>query len=131
MKITVIGAAGWVGSSAAFNIAVNGLADEIVMIGGKQQNLLQHHAMDMAVAVTEQAVLVRVGGYENMSGSEIVVNAAGIHQDLYSSARGSALAQNLPIVKEIARNINQYCPEAIVITATNPIDPLNYATYLL
>ncbi|MFC1971078.1 malate dehydrogenase [Chloroflexota bacterium] len=130
MKISVLGASGWVGSSTAFNIALHGLADEIVMIGGKQQNLLKHHAMDLAVAATEEDVLVRVGGYEEMSGSEIIVNAAGLHHDLYSTGRANAVAQNLPIIREIAQNISRYCPEAVVITATNPIDPLNYAVCL-
>jgi len=38
---------------------------------------------------------------------------------------------NLPIITENAEKIRVYCPDAIVITETNPVDPLNYATYLV
>ena len=51
MKIAIIGAAGSVGSCVAFNIAAQGLADEILMIGGSRQNHLQHHAMDISTGV--------------------------------------------------------------------------------
>ena len=68
VKITVIGAGGCVGSAAAFNIAVHGLADEIVMIGGRRQNVLQQHTMDLNTAVAAQDILVRTGGYEDIPG---------------------------------------------------------------
>jgi malate dehydrogenase len=130
MKITIIGAAGCVGSSTAFNIAIQGLADEIVMIGGSRQNWLLHHVMDISTAVAERNIAVRAGSDEDMSGSDIVINAAGVHQDIHFSQTGM-LSQNLPIIKDIATKVNQFCSEAVVITATNPVDPLNYATYLL
>lgn len=131
MKITIIGAAGCVGSCATFNIAVHGLADEIVMIGGRRQNLLTYHAMDISTAVAAQNIVVRAGSYEDMPGSDIVINTAGVHQDLDTSRRSEGLPQNLAIIQHIAQKINQYCPEAVVITATNPVGPLNYAMYLL
>jgi malate dehydrogenase len=34
------------------------------------------------------------------------------------------------VIEQVAQQINRYCPEAFVITATNPVDPLNYAMYL-
>jgi malate/lactate dehydrogenase len=40
------------------------------------------------------------------------------------------LPKNIPIVKGICGNIRRYCPEAAVITASNPVCPLNYAMYL-
>lgn len=131
MKITILGAAGCIGSCTTFNIAVHGLADEIVMIGGRRQNLLTYHAMDIGTAVSAQDTVVRAGSYEDMPGSDIVINTAGIHEDLYSPRHTERLPENMPIIKEIVQKIEQYCPEAVVITATNPVDPLNYATYLL
>ena len=35
------------------------------------------------------------------------------------------LAENIPIIREMAKKIARYCPDAVVITATNPVDPLN------
>lgn len=130
IKITVIGAAGCVGSCAAFNIVVHGLADELVMIGGHRQNMLTQHVMDISTATTGQDMLVRAGSYEDMCGSDIVIVAAGTPHRVISS-RLEMLPKNLPIIQDIAKQIKQFCPEAVVITATNPVGPLNYAMSLL
>jgi malate/lactate dehydrogenase len=99
------------------------------MIGGKRQNVLEQHAMDISTAVSSLDVLVRFGTYEDMGGSDIVINAAGVPQGLIAD-RMEMLPKNIPLIRNIALNIKKYCPNAIVVTATNPIDPLNYATYL-
>ena len=57
MKVTVIGAAGWVGMSAAFYIAASGLAEEIVLIDVRE-NVAEHHAMDLSTAVSALDVKV-------------------------------------------------------------------------
>lgn len=129
MKIAIIGAAGSVGAPAAFYIAAQGLADEILMIGGKKQNVLKQHAMDLSTAVSALDIKVRAGGYEDLPGSDIVINAAGVAQGLIKD-RMEVLPKNIPLVKGIAEQIKRHCPEAVVITATNPVGPLNYTTYL-
>ncbi len=129
MKITVIGAAGSVGAPAVFYLAASGLADEILMIGGKRQNVLEQHAMDISTAVSEKDIVIRTGTYKDMVGSDIVINAAGVPQGLIAD-RMEMLPKNIPLIRDIALMIKKYCPDAIVITATNPVDPLNYATYL-
>ncbi|MGD9158523.1 MAG: hypothetical protein PVG39_08965 [Desulfobacteraceae bacterium] len=129
MKITVIGAAGWVGAPAVFYLAANRLADEFLMIGGKRQNLLQQHAIDISTAVSSRDILIRAGDYSDMGGSDIVINAAGAPQGLIAD-RMEMLPKNIELVKHISGKIKQYCPDALIITATNPVDPLNYATWL-
>jgi len=129
MKITIIGASGCVGSCAAFYLAAGELADEILMIGGRKQNVLKQHAMDLGTAVSARDVIVRAGDFEDMPGSDIVINAAGAPQGVINS-RMEMLPKNIPIIRDISLHIRKYCPEAIVITASNPVDPLNYATYL-
>ena len=136
MKITVIGAAGCVGSAAVFNIAIHGLADEIVMIGGQRQNVLKQHSMDLNTAVAAQDILVRTGSYEDLPGSRIVIIAADVSVTASGaprvlSSRMELLPGNLALLCDIGKKIRQFCPEAVVITATNPVDPLNYAMYLL
>ena len=75
-KVAIIGA-GTVGSSAAFNIAMQGLADEIVMID-LRQNVVTHHAADIQTAIMgRQNTVVRAGIDEDFAGSEIVIMAAG------------------------------------------------------
>jgi malate dehydrogenase len=127
MKITVIGAAGAVGSAAAFHIAASKLAEEMVLLG-RRENVVQHHALDLSTAVSALGVKVKAGTYEDIGGSGVVVNAAGIHQDI-TADRTEMLAKNVALVRDIALQIRQHCPDAVVITATNPVDALNYATW--
>ena len=129
MKITVIGAAGSVGAPAVFYLAANRLADEFLMIGGKRQNVLQQHAIDIGTAVSSRDISIRAGDYSDMSGTDIVINAAGAPQGLIAD-RMEMLPKNIELVKHISGNIKRYCPDAFIITATNPVDPLNYATCL-
>jgi malate dehydrogenase len=139
MKISVIGAAGCVGSSIAFNIVRQGLADEL-MVADIRHDWLEHHAIDFYDAAVACKIDVRVsmGNYQDLSGSDIVVMAAGtgVTQGARSSggqltSRQHLLPDNLEIVKEWAIQIDRYCPQSVVIMVTNPADALNYASYLL
>ena len=128
MKITVIGAGGSVGSPSAFYLAANKMADELVLIDYKQ-NLAEQHAMDMSTAVSTLGVKVVAGDYEDMKGSDIVIDAAGAPQGVIKD-RMEMLPPNVPILRAIAENIKKYAPNAKIITATNPADAMNYTTYL-
>ena len=128
MKISIIGAAGNIGSCAAFNIAINRVADELVMIDSYSADKLEQYVYDLTSAVVGLDTLVRAGGYEDLQNSDIVLISAGSANVVAS--RMEVLRPNLPLIQDFARKIKQYCPEAVVITATNPVCPLNYAMYL-
>lgn len=130
MKISIIGASGNIGSAAAFYIAVQGLADEIVMIDPPRPDLLGQHVYDLTAAASHQDVLVRVGVDKDMKDSDIVINTAGVGPPKAMKSRLEVLPQNISIIKSVCLNIRRYCPEAAVITASNPVCPLNYAMYL-
>ena len=129
MKVAIVGAAGTLGSCAAFIIAIQKLADELLLID-PWENMLKAHWMDLTTAAAGQDVSVRRGTFKDLKGSDIVVVTAGAPSGVISS-RSELITGNLPIIKENAEKIRQYCPDAIVITETNPVDPLNYATYLV
>ena len=129
MKITIIGGAGTLGSCAAFNIAVQKLADEILLVD-PWENMLKAHWMDLTTAAAGQDISVHRGSFEDMTGSDVIVITAGAPSGVTSS-RSELITGNLPIIKDNAEKIREFCPEAIVITATNPVDSLNYATYLV
>ena len=128
MKITIIGAAGNVGSCAAFNITVHSLADELVLIDSPRPDMVTSHALDLGWAATGLDMLVRAGNFEDMHGSDIVIVAAGPAQVVSSLTK--ELPANLSMIQDITKNINKSCPDAVVITATNPVDSINYAMYL-
>jgi malate/lactate dehydrogenase len=129
MKISIFGASGIVGSCTAFVLADRGLADEIVMLGTRQ-NIITSHAMDIQAAMTgRKHIVLRSGSYADISGSDIVIIAAGVHFPAKTPV-AEKLEPNIPIIKNISNNIENYCPGAVVITASNPVDFLNYAVYL-
>jgi malate dehydrogenase len=129
MKISIIGAAGTVGSCTAYTLAIQGLADELVLIDANQ-NVLRNHAMDINTAVTGlQDIIVRDGNYADLAGTDITIISAGVHFGGNISLK-DRLVPNIPIIKNIAMNIEKYCPASIVIMVTNPIDVMNYVVFL-
>jgi malate dehydrogenase len=128
MKISIIGAAGNVGSNAAFNIAIHKVTDELVMIDAFSPDKLNQYVYDLQSAATGMDIQVQAGNYTDLARSDIVIVAAG-SADV--AAPMGALPQNLPLLRDFAAQIKRFCPGAVVITATNPVCPLNYAMYLL
>lgn len=92
--------------------------------------MLRAHWIDLTTAAAGQDVRIRKGTFKDIGGSDIVVVTAGAPSGSISSC-SELITGNLPIIKENAETIREYCPDAIVITETNPVDPLNYATYLI
>jgi malate dehydrogenase len=129
MKISVIGAAGTLGSCISFNIITHKLADEIVMID-PFQDALTGHWLDLKHASTGYDINIIKGTYPDMVGSDIVVVTAGAPTGAIKQ-RSDLLPGSMPIIKEASDKINEFCPKAIVILETNPVDPLNYEMYLL
>jgi malate/lactate dehydrogenase len=128
VKLGIIGAAGTLGSCAAFAIASRGLVDELVLMD-LNKKLLKSHQMDLETAVTPiKNMTIRTGGAEDLSGCQVVIQTAGAPWRQISS-RAELLEDNLPIIRETAELLKKYCPAAVVISATNPVDPLNYALY--
>jgi len=127
MKVSILGAAGCIGMSAAFEIATSRLADEMVLLDVRE-NLARHHAMDLSTAVSALDVSVRAGRYEDTAGSDVVVHAAGIHGDI-TADRSAMLVENIRASGEIARQLRKHCADAIVITVVNPVDALNWTVW--
>jgi malate dehydrogenase len=128
MKISVIGGAGKLGGCIAFALASQKMADEIVIVD-INRNLLLGQVMDMSLAMTGQYVNVRDGEYKDISNSDMVIITA----TTYPHPSGSLtedLRRNIETIRQSAEEISQFCPEAIVIMVTNPIDSLCYAMYL-
>ena len=128
MKISIIGAAGTLGTCTAFTLATEKIAEEIVMID-INRNVLMGHALDMALATAGRGVVIRPGEYQDMSKSDVVIMVASM-PGKPGTPPDEVIKENIPVINEAAKNIARFCPEAVVITASNPADSLNYAMYL-
>ncbi|MFH1045942.1 MAG: malate dehydrogenase [Candidatus Omnitrophota bacterium] len=128
MRIAVIGA-GNVGAATAMRIAEADLADVVLIdiVEGKAAGI----ALDISSAsaiVRHSRSLIGSSDYADLEGAEIVVMTAGFARKPGES-RDDLLLKNAAVVKEVAAQIARYCPEAIVIVVTNPLDAMAYLLY--
>ncbi len=130
MKIAIIGGGGTLGSCTAYTLALKGLADELVLFDA-DTNLALAHLMDITTAIVGiQETKIWVGKDEDLKDSDVVIVLAGVP---YQRGRPQIemLRGNLSLMKGIVRNIETWCPEAVVITATNPVDSVNLGMFLM
>ena len=128
MKVGVIGAAGLVGSTTAFYLAIQNLVEEIVLIDIKE-NLRLAHSWDMEQAVMDVSdTRITDGTWESLEGCDMVIHCASVNES-NTASRDECLEKNCAIVASTAEHITKHCPDAMIITAANPVDVLNYAFY--
>ncbi len=121
-RITVVGA-GNVGATAAQRLAEKQLARTVVMVD-VVEGLPQGKALDQWQAGPIEGFDTRVVGandYGAAAGSEIVVVTAGIARKPGMS-RDDLVRTNVGIVRDVAQQVKQHCPQAIVVVVSNPLD---------
>ncbi len=126
-KVSIIGC-GNVGIRYAYALVLNSLARDIMLVDIDRAKA-EGESMDLSHASAFlPAVDVQAGGYEDISGSDLVVITAGKSQT--KGADRLELTQvNIDLFKKIIPQIMEYAPEAIFLVVTNPVDILSYATY--
>lgn len=127
-SVGIFGAAGAVGSAAAFALATGGAATRLVLVDTREA-LLTAHATDMAaLAAVLPGCVVEPAGPAALAGCDVVVACAGApHRD--HAPRSAFLAENAAIVAQLA---DALAPSdgwgGRVVLVTNPVDAL--ATWL-
>ena len=124
-KITVVGA-GNVGATTAHIAATRKLGD-IVLID-IVKGLAEGKALDMAEAGPVQGYSCKITGttdWAQAQDSSIVVITSGLARKPGMS-RDDLLAKNVQIVKDVSEKVARYCPKAIVIVVSNPLDAMVY-----
>src|SRR2546427_1652301 len=127
-KITVVGA-GNVGATAAQRLAERDYAD--VVLVDIVEGLPQGKALDLnqsGPVVGYEPNMVGTNGYEETSGSDIVVITSGFPRQPGMS-RDDLLAKNKEIVGGVAGEVKERSPDAIVIVVTNPLDAMCHVAY--
>lgn len=128
MKLGIIGGAGLLGATTAFCIAAEDVVDEIILTDVKE-NVAQSHVMDIEQAFCETSgTKLSFGRLEDLKSCDIVLITAGI-PEIKAASRDEYLSGNLVIFRELAEKIKQWGTSPILITASNPVDVLNYSLY--
>src|SRR6266542_4888243 len=120
-KITVVGA-GNVGATTAQRLAEKQLARTIVLVD-VIEGVPQGKGLDQYESAPIEGFDTRIVGandYGPAAGSELVVVTAGIARKPGMS-RDDLVRTNADIVKQVAQQIKQHCPKAIVVVVSNPL----------
>ena len=122
-KVTVVGA-GNVGATTAQRIFDRGYAD--VVLVDIVEGLPQGKALDMmeaAPVLGSDASIIGTNGYEETSGSDIVVVTSGIARKPGMS-RDDLLLTNMRIVTSVVEETVKRSPDCILVIVTNPLDAM-------
>ena len=126
-KVTVVGA-GNVGATCANVLAVNEVANEVVLIDIKE-GFAEGKAMDIMQTAQLMGFDTVVTGvtndYSKTANSDVVVITSGLPRKP-GMTREELIGVNAGIVKSVAKSILEYSPNAILVVVSNPMDPMAY-----
>jgi malate/lactate dehydrogenase len=126
MKISIIGGGGVVGSSAAFRIAQDGFASEIVLVDARP-NMAEAHALDIEQSIARRAATrVRQGGLEDTKDSQVVLISVGAVNRTFNAARASRIDENIGMMIDLMEKLAPLSPSAVWMIATVPVDAIVY-----
>lgn len=129
-KVAIIGA-GFVGSTAAYALMLNGVASEIALIDINKERA-EGEALDLmhCTQFTSSTHIVAGDDFSLVKDAAVVVIAAGAPQKL-GQTRSDLLATNVPVFKKIIPEIVRHNKNCILLVVTNPLDVLTYLTWRL
>jgi L-lactate dehydrogenase len=120
MKVGIVGC-GFVGSSAAYAMALKGTASEIVLVD-LNMKLAQAQAEDILHATPfSRPARVVAGDYPQLEGAGVVILACGVGQRP-GETRLQLLERNVEVFKKVVPQVLQFAPEALLLTVSNPVD---------
>lgn len=123
-KITIIGA-GSVGATIAYALSFEDMASEIVLIDINKEKV-EGEVMDINQGTSFRSPISFVAGdYPDATGSNIVIITSGVARKPGQS-RIELTQTNVEILKSITPNIVKYCPNALYILVSNPVDIMTY-----
>jgi malate dehydrogenase len=126
MKVTIVGS-GFVGATTAMRVVQKGLADDVVLID-VIEGLPQGIALDMRQSAPVEGFEPAITGtndYADTAGSDIAVITAGLPRQPGMS-RMDLLEKNAGIMRQVAGQVKERSPDAIVVVVSNPLDEMTF-----
>ncbi|OCS88354.1 malate dehydrogenase [Caryophanon tenue] len=129
-KIAVIGS-GFTGATAAFLAAQKELGDVVLVDIPAAEKPAQGKALDMWETAPIQGFDAYVTGtadYAEIAGAAVVLVTAGIARKP-GMTRDDLVQTNQKVMTDVAKQIKEHAPEAIIIVLTNPVDAMTYTMF--
>ena len=120
-KIALVGA-GQIGGTLALLAGLKELGD--VVLFDVIEGVPQGKALDIAEASPIEDFDAKLAGgndYSIIEGADVVIVTAGFPRKPGMS-RDDLIGKNAEVVATVGQNIKKHCPDAFVITITNPLD---------
>lgn len=137
MKITVVGAGGNVGATAALTVAQRDFANEVVLVdlerkeGDKTFYPSKGRALDQWQTSPIHLFDTKTTGtvdYKDTAGSDICIITAGVPRRPGMS-RDDLLSINANIVKTVTQELVKHSPDTIIIVVSNPLDVMTKVAF--
>ncbi|HYV47896.1 MAG TPA: malate dehydrogenase [Myxococcaceae bacterium] len=129
-KIGLIGG-GQIGGNLALLAMQKNLGDVVLYDIPQAEGLVKGKALDMNQLAAVDGYDCRVTGttdWKDVAGSDVLIITAGVPRKPGMS-REDLLDINLKIMRDVAANTKQHCPNAFVINVANPLDAMVYALW--
>lgn len=129
--VSIVGAGGRVGSTAAFVLQLGGIAQQLNLIDvveGTVLDVVKGEALDLLHGYSfVGGPKVDAGGYDLLDGSKVVVICSGLRRKPDES-RLDLINRNVSMFKGILAEVKgrQLAPDAVVLVVSNPVDILTY-----
>jgi len=120
-KIALVGA-GQIGGTLALLVGLKELGD--IVLFDVVEGVPQGKALDIAEASPVEGFDAKIAGgndYSIIAGADVVIVTAGFPRKPGMS-RDDLIGKNAEVVATVGANIKKHCPNAFVITITNPLD---------
>jgi malate dehydrogenase len=127
-KIGLIGG-GQIGGNLALLAMQKNLGDVVLYDIPAAEGLVKGKALDMNQMAAVDGYDCRIIGstdWKDVAGSDVLIITAGVPRKPGMS-REDLLDINLKIMRDVAANAKQHCPNAFVINVANPLDAMVYA----
>ncbi|MEN9578733.1 MAG: malate dehydrogenase [Pseudomonadota bacterium] len=126
-KIALIGA-GNIGGELANLLVSKQLGDVVLFDIKPKENFAKGKALDLEQASAlsgSDATVIGSSDWNDCAGADVLIITAGIPRKPGQS-RDDLVAINLPIIRDVADNAKEHCPNALAIVISNPLDAMVY-----
>jgi L-lactate dehydrogenase len=137
MKVGIVGA-GAVGTACFLSLVMRGSAREIVLVNRDRKRARGVVTDVQYGTVLSPPIAVRDGDYSDLSGSSVVMIAAGVNEKAGGATDRSdpvgrlrLLEANAAIFQDIVPQIHQFAPNALILVVSDPPDALADVVRLL
>jgi malate/lactate dehydrogenase len=121
MQVAILGGAGGVGASAAFNLLLRHEGYDVVLVDPREE-MVQSHLMDLEqVLELSPGGAIRAGDPAEVGSADVIVVASSAPLTVNTS-RLVYLGANVGIVDEVADLLPGAWP-GVLLVVTNPVDP--------